>query len=152
MFRTPIGFHDAYVAAPSQKAALEAWGSDANLFAREAAEEVTDPDLTKAPLEQPGVVFRRLRGSEKEQMEALGRDASAKTRKKGPRKPSRSALDQAEEALEALEKAQRDELAALDKKRQELERRHARDIKAGRAKERRVREEYEDAVREWETM
>jgi hypothetical protein len=25
VFRTPIGFHDAYVAAPSQKAALEAW-------------------------------------------------------------------------------------------------------------------------------
>ena len=29
VYRTPIGFHDAYVAAPSQKAALDAWGSDA---------------------------------------------------------------------------------------------------------------------------
>lgn len=26
VYRTPIGFHDAYVAAPSQKAALKAWG------------------------------------------------------------------------------------------------------------------------------
>jgi hypothetical protein len=25
VFRTPIGFHDAYVAAPSKKAALAAW-------------------------------------------------------------------------------------------------------------------------------
>ena len=27
VFRTSIGFHDAYVAAPSRKAALEAWGA-----------------------------------------------------------------------------------------------------------------------------
>ena len=46
VFRTPIGFHDAYVAAPSQKAALEAWGSDSNLFAAGAAELVTDAALT----------------------------------------------------------------------------------------------------------
>ncbi len=29
VFRTPAGFHDAYVAAPSRKAALAAWGADA---------------------------------------------------------------------------------------------------------------------------
>ena len=45
VFRTPIGFHDAYVAAPSQKAALEAWGSDSNLFAAGVAELVTDAEL-----------------------------------------------------------------------------------------------------------
>ena len=50
VFRTPIGFHDAYVATPTKKAALEAWGTDANLFARGTAEEVTDPKLTAAPL------------------------------------------------------------------------------------------------------
>jgi hypothetical protein len=33
VFRTPIGFHDDYVAASSRKAALEAWGGDADLFA-----------------------------------------------------------------------------------------------------------------------
>ena len=42
VYRTPIGFHDAYVAAPSQKAALAAWGADANLFARGSAEQVTE--------------------------------------------------------------------------------------------------------------
>eukprot|EP01035_Chromulina_nebulosa_P046785 gene46785-63390_t len=50
VFRTPIGFHDAYVAAPSRKAALQAWGSDADLFARGMAEIVTDPALTAGPL------------------------------------------------------------------------------------------------------
>ena len=32
VFRTPIGFHDAYVAAPSRAAALRAWGADTDLF------------------------------------------------------------------------------------------------------------------------
>ena len=63
VYRTPIGFHDAYVAAPSQKAALAAWGSDADLFARGVAEVVTDAALTKEPLAHPGEVVRRLRGS-----------------------------------------------------------------------------------------
>ena len=63
VFRTAIGFHDAYVAAPSQKAALEAWGSDGNLFATGAAERVDDPALAREPLAQPGVVIRRPRGT-----------------------------------------------------------------------------------------
>jgi len=62
VYRTPIGFHDAYVAAPSQKAALEAWGSDANLFAHGLAEVVTDEALTREPLEHPGKIIKRLRG------------------------------------------------------------------------------------------
>lgn len=61
VFRTPAGFHDAYVAAPSQKAALAAWGSSANLFARGLAEEVTDPALSAAPLERPGEIIRVAR-------------------------------------------------------------------------------------------
>ena len=72
VYRTAIGFHDAYVAAPSQKAALEAWGSDTNLFARGAAELVTDPALTKAPLERPGEVIKVSRGGAAEQIRALG--------------------------------------------------------------------------------
>src|SRR3546814_12633677 len=66
-----IGFHDAYVAAPSQKAALEAWGADANLFARGVAEVVTDPALTAEPLAHPGTVIKRPRGSMAEHLAAL---------------------------------------------------------------------------------
>ena len=73
VFRTPIGFHDAYVAAPSQSAALEAWGADANLFARGEAEEVTEPKLAKAPLERPGEVVKVLRGTRAQQLAALGK-------------------------------------------------------------------------------
>ena len=74
VYRTPIGFHDAYVAAPSQKAALEAWGSDHDLFARGAAELVTDAALTAAPLASPGTVVKRSRGTTAEQIAALPKD------------------------------------------------------------------------------
>jgi hypothetical protein len=82
VFRTPIGFHDAYVAAPSMKAALEAWGSSTNLFSQGAAELVTDPKLTKAPLARPGEVVRVPRGSEGEHFKALGRTKTANKAKK----------------------------------------------------------------------
>ena len=45
------------------KAALEAWGNDANLFAQGIAEQVTDEKLMKAPLARPGEVIKVLRGS-----------------------------------------------------------------------------------------
>lgn len=71
VFRTPIGFHDAYVAAPTKKAALEAWGSTHDLFARGIAEIVTDPALTEEPLASPGKVIKRSRGTTPEQIAAL---------------------------------------------------------------------------------
>jgi len=71
VYRTVAGFHDAYVAAPSQKAALEAWGSDRDLFARGIAEQVTDPALTADPLAAPGTVVKRSRGTSAEQIGAL---------------------------------------------------------------------------------
>jgi hypothetical protein len=62
VFRTPTGFHDAYVAAPSRKAALEAWGATSDLFARGAAEEITDQRLMAEPLAHPGEVIHVSRG------------------------------------------------------------------------------------------
>ena len=74
VFKLPIGFHDAYVAAPSQKAAAEAWGSDISVFARGEAELVTDAKLTEEPLASPGKVIKRLRGTAEEQIAALSKD------------------------------------------------------------------------------
>ncbi|MBA2467282.1 MAG: hypothetical protein H0V46_06735, partial [Sphingomonas sp.] len=114
VFRTPIGFHDAFVAAASQKAALEAWGSESNLFAQGAAELVTDPALTEEPLARPGEVVRRLRGSAGEQIAALGtargpgkdrptpgpsREREGRKGRKTPPRPSRGAVDKAGQAL-----------------------------------------------------
>ena len=71
VFSTPIGFEDAFVAAPSQKAALAAWGASTDLFARELAREVTDPGLMKDPLAKPGQVIKVPRGTRAQQLAAL---------------------------------------------------------------------------------
>jgi hypothetical protein len=81
VFRTPIGFHDAYVAVPSQKAALEAWGADSNLFAQGIAEVVTDAALAEAALARPGEVIRVARGSAEEHVRALGDAPKSRVRK-----------------------------------------------------------------------
>lgn len=111
VFRTSIGFHDAYVAAPSRKAALQAWGAKKDLFAAKLAEQVTDPALMKAPLAQPRTVLRESRGSLKEQLAATAADPDRregpttpvpKPRRRMP-KPSRAALDAIETKLDLLE-------------------------------------------------
>ena len=164
VYRTPIGFHDAYVAASSQKAALEAWGSDANLFARGVAEQVTDPALTAEPLAHPGQVIRKLRGSAEEQLAALPPDKPAAKAKAGtaraakpkPR-PSRAALDEAEEALAETEeqhRAERDRLAEREAKlaeeRRALEKRQADERRNLDAAVERERKAYARAIERWQ--
>jgi hypothetical protein len=172
VFRTPIGFHDAYVAAPSQKAALEAWGADGNLFAQGIAEQVTDPELMEEPLASPGKVIKRVRGSTDEHFAALDRMArtpkskaqaedteeapKAKAKPKPKPRPRRDELDAAEQALEKIEKKQRKKLAELDEKIRELERKR-RDLQRKHEAERdelaeerdRARSAYDRAMEAW---
>jgi site-specific recombinase XerD len=54
---------DQAIAAPSMKAALEAWGADSNLFHQGAARESDDPDVVAATMAKPGAVLRRPVGS-----------------------------------------------------------------------------------------
>jgi len=63
-YQTSLGFFDLAVAAPSMKAALEAWGADSNLFHQGAARESDDPDVISATLKRPGVVLKRPVGSD----------------------------------------------------------------------------------------
>jgi hypothetical protein len=63
-YQTSLGFFDLAIAAPSMKAALEAWGADSNLFHQGAAKESHDPDVVAATMAKPGVVLRRPVGSE----------------------------------------------------------------------------------------
>ena len=63
-YQTSLGFFDLAVAAPSMKAALEAWGADSNLFHQGAAKESADLDIIAATMAKPGVVLRRAVGSD----------------------------------------------------------------------------------------
>jgi hypothetical protein len=168
VYRTPIGFHDAYVAAPSQKAALEAWGSDANLFARGVAEVVTDPALTKEPLARPAKVIKRLRGTAAEQIAALPpnppperskREAKAKppARRKSTPRPDRSHLEAAEQAIadaeqrhRAEEKLLEDKEAQLARERRDLDRSHETELRRLRAGVDKARRDFERAMDRWQ--
>jgi hypothetical protein len=150
VFRTAIGFDDAYVAAPSRKAALAAWGADADLFARGVAEEITDAKLAKAPLARPGEVIRVSRGGLSEHLKALPkkkRKATApaeKLRKAAKPKPppKRDKVAAAEKALAALVERQQAEIETLKGK-------HAKERAALERKRDTARRAYRAALDKW---
>ena len=63
-YQTSLGFYDLAIAAPSMKAALEAWGAGSNLFHQGVAKESGDPEIVAATMSKPGVVLRRPVGSD----------------------------------------------------------------------------------------
>ena len=62
-FVTSMGFFDLAVAAPSMKAAMEAWGVKRNLFHLGAASETTDRAIIAAAMAKPGTVLKRPVGT-----------------------------------------------------------------------------------------
>ncbi|QHO73624.1 cell envelope biogenesis protein TolA [Bradyrhizobium sp. CCBAU 051011] len=112
-YETSLGFFDLAIAAPSMKAALEAWGADSNLFHQGAARQSEDPDVIAATMAAPGVVLKRPVGPNgpfKEQAElptdlAGDRGSKRSGRKSQGRKaqrPSRRGNDQAADRKAAL--------------------------------------------------
>jgi hypothetical protein len=63
-YQTSLGFYDLAIAAPSMKAALEAWGAGSNLFHQGVAKQSGDPEVVAATMSKPGVVLRRPVGSD----------------------------------------------------------------------------------------
>jgi len=63
VFRAHLGFYDTVVAAPSQKAALEAWGAGRLEFAKGFASVTNDPVAVECALRSPGVVLKRPFGT-----------------------------------------------------------------------------------------
>jgi len=137
-YQTSLGFFDLAVAAPSMKAALEAWGADSNLFHQGAAKQSEDPDVIAPTLAAPGVVLKRpvgSRGPFKEHAELptnlagdnISKKAGSRSVRRRPQKHPERATDQAAErkAALALEKVQKrrereraKEEAALHKERE----------------------------------
>jgi hypothetical protein len=138
-YQTSLGFFDQAIAAPSMKAALEAWGADSNLFHQGAAKESDDPDVIAATMAKPGVVLKRPVGSNGPFGEHaglptdLGRGGkpSGATRKSLARKPKatrpadtaadrKAALAyEREEKLHARERAKQDAAEKRERERRE---------------------------------
>jgi colicin import membrane protein len=136
-FQTSLGFYDLAIAAPSMKAALEAWGAGSNLFHQGAARETDDPEVVAATMSKPGVVLKRPAGSSgrfAEQADLPDLEDEAGGRKKSRRpEPKRHAT------LEISDKDARKALAEFEReqKRRDAERRKE---EAAREKERAKRE------------
>jgi colicin import membrane protein len=64
VYQTSQGFYDLAIAAPSMKAALNAWGTERNLFHQGFAREAQGAATIDAALAEPGVVLRRPVGSD----------------------------------------------------------------------------------------
>jgi type IV secretory pathway VirB10-like protein len=62
-FTTSAGFFDLAVAAPSMKAAVEAWGARDSVFRHGFAKVSDDPKIIAATMASPGVVLRRAVGT-----------------------------------------------------------------------------------------
>ena len=52
-YQTSVGFFDLAIAAPSMKAAAEAWGSQIDVFRRGFASETHDPTIVNAKWHDP---------------------------------------------------------------------------------------------------
>ena len=162
VFRSDAGFYDAYVAAPSMKAALAAWGSDKNLFAIGAAEEVKDPALTKEPLAKPGHIIRRLRhmpaskGKAPKTKPECERSAPPPPVEKSPPRPDRRPVTVAEAALAQLKKQHEVEMKAV-REREEILAKERRRLEGRQEGQRRKLEQalskakarYERAIARW---
>jgi hypothetical protein len=174
VFRTHLGFFDTIIAAPSMKAALEAWGAKQNLFHSGLAEITNDPKAVMAALARPGVVLRRAAGSNEQFTEDPGLPVVRAARhakvakaakaagqqglplpKPAPKPVDRKKLDAAEKTLAELEAEERRTLGELWRKRAAAEAEEAR-AKRDFARRRREAEErleqerraYERALRD----
>lgn len=164
VFRTHLGFYDLIVAAPSQKAALTAWGAGSNLFAQGFASAVTDPQLTQAALAKPGVVLKRQFGSRDEfaesveslhapkesQAESAARRAREKQDRAAAQRTARKERETARERAqeERLAETRRAQAEWSAQKRRAQEERQAAKAEAADAAERRRREERDAAAAE----
>jgi hypothetical protein len=142
-YQTSLGFFDQAVAAPSMKAALEAWGADSNLFHQGAAKESEDPDVVAATMAAPGVVLKRPVGSNgpfkvnADLPTDLAGEGSAKRASRIAAKPQKHPKRTADQA------ADRNAALAFETEQRRREQKHAKED-AARQKERERRQQAID--------
>jgi hypothetical protein len=135
VFQTHIGFYQLIVAAPSMKAAAQAWGANPAIFARGFAAVTHDPKAVQAALSKPGVVLKRPYGQggdfkvepdapsaprlTAKQKKAVAQSKEAQRRKEDEERKRKAAADR------KARQAARQQLAALEREETELRaRRH----------------------------
>src|SRR5436305_6995755 len=153
-YMTSMGFFDLAVAAPSMKAALEAWGSGSNLFHQGFAKQVDDPDTVAATMAKPGVVLQRPIGTKGNFREhahlpsSLELGGAPEQNRNGRKRanPSTNKLNEKEiqkAALEYERERQKQELERRNQEVAEVKRRKRREDAIGK-----LRSAFEEAEQE----
>ena len=139
-YQTSLGFFEQVIAAPSMKAALEAWGARSNLFHQGIAKEADDPAIIAASMAKPGVVLKRPVGSDcpfGEHSELPKNLDRGERRKPAPESSNRKAK---KSSVQPDKAADRRAAQAFERERQQRERDKAREEAARqKALERRQR-------------
>jgi colicin import membrane protein len=138
-FQTSLGFYDLAIAAPSMKAALEAWGAGSNLFHQGVAQETDDPDVVAATMAKPGVVLKRPAGSNGRFAEHSDLPSDLGPAEKGDRRGSRRARPAKRPPAEISERDTRKAAAEFEKEQKRREAARRRE-EAARERERERRE------------
>jgi hypothetical protein len=141
VFQAQFGFYDTVVAAPSQAAALRAWGVNQNLFASGEAKLTTDEAAITAATAHPETPLRRAVGSsdpfaleptslpdvpDAPKKKAVAKPAAKPKPSALARPPAdRSKLDAAEKALGELDERRKREEADFRREAEDLETRRA---------------------------
>lgn len=155
VYQTSQGFYDLAIAAPSMKAALEAWGANNNLFHQGFAKDSNDSKVIAAAMAKPGIVLRRPVGSDVAFREhadlpsAASLEAPARRGKERPVKAKPAAAQKVDEkadhrAAAAFEKEQR--RREIQRQKEEAAAAKARALR--KAAMEKVEAELEVAVRE----
>jgi flagellar biosynthesis GTPase FlhF len=133
-----MGFFDLAIAAPSMKAALEAWGSNSSLFHQGFAKEAADPRVIAATMKNPGVVLKRPVGSNKafQEHSNLPTDLPATSPRRKPEKSPKAAKKTASPKIDGA--TARKAAVAFEKKQREREiQRRKEEAAEARTRERR---------------
>lgn len=144
--QTSLGFYDQAVAAPSMKAALDAWGAKSNLFHQGIAKETDDADIVAATMAAPGVVLRRPVGSDgpftehAELPTDLAEDDKPRSRSKARVKPKKRPAKTAKKSSRKLDDQDARRAAASFAKEEQRRESARRKEEAARARERARRE------------
>ena len=136
VFQAQLGFYDSVVAAPSQAAALRAWGVHQNLFADGQARIPTDEAAIASATAHPETPLRRPIGSNDpfeleppnppnipvtRKTTRTKPAAKAGTKPEPPPSADRTALSQAEAALRSVDERRKREEADFRARREKLD-------------------------------
>jgi colicin import membrane protein len=134
-YRTSLGFFELAVAAPSMKAALEAWGMTNNAFQQGFASETDDARIIAATMTRPGVVLKRPVGTRSDFTEnpGLPENLPAHARQAQPA-PTRHTAKKQERAPKPGKQAARAAIISFEKEKAKRDREREQEESEARAR------------------